>query len=184
MKLSKRLLLALTVFGLFQIQTLHASEIHLNIPGVPGESTSQAHQNQIDVLSWGWQISRPAPDMSTGGGGGSPAFYPVTIQKRVDIATPILMMKTLTGEIIDTVELSISRAPAGGPGAEYISIEMNGVTITSVETNSSADSDSPVFESITLVYRSICFTYLPMNADGTTGSPMETCWNLVTNTPE
>ena len=183
MKLSKRLLLALTVFGLFQIQTLHASEIHLNIPGVPGESTSQAHQNQIDVLSWGWQISRPAPDMSTGGGGGSPAFYPVTIQKRVDIATPILMMKTLSGEMIDGVKLNIYRPNSNGPqGAEYISIEMNGVTITSVETNSEADQ--PAYESITLVYRTICFTYRPMNADGTLGSPMETCWNLQTNTPE
>ena len=69
-----------------------APELFLKLDGIPGESARDRHANKIDVLSFSWGVSAPTD--------GRPSFQDFSFTKRVDRASPQLLIRAAGGQAI------------------------------------------------------------------------------------
>ena len=65
---------------------------YLKISDIKGESTDEAHQKWIDVLSVDWGFKRET-DRAGGGRSGRLEFHDLVVVKAVDSTSPSLMLK-------------------------------------------------------------------------------------------
>jgi len=79
-----------------------ALEMFLKLTGIEGESVDAKHKGEIDVLAWSWGLSTPeaASAAGAGAGAGRVKIENITIQKWVDIASPLLISSETTGKHI------------------------------------------------------------------------------------
>ena len=111
-----------------------AIDAFLKIDGIDGESTDQAHQAWIEVLSWSWGVSQPGQRMTTGTGlvnTGKPSFQVFTIGKRIDKASPKLFLGCATGKHIASASLDVAKVNGDGVAEEaYIHIKMSNLLVS------------------------------------------------------
>ncbi|MDR2212215.1 MAG: type VI secretion system tube protein Hcp, partial [Pseudomonadales bacterium] len=98
-----------------------AQDIFLKIDGIKGESQDSTHKDEIDVLKWRWEVFQESSMHSgSGGGSGKATVSDLTIEHRIDCASPNLMKFALTGRHIPQVMLVARKA--GGAPHEYLKI--------------------------------------------------------------
>jgi type VI secretion system secreted protein Hcp len=144
-----------------------APELFLRLDGIPGESTNSRHANEIDVLAYSWGVSAPA--------GARPAFQNLSITKRVDRASPSLLLSAAGNRVIPSATLSV-----GEPGAsaqDFLRYCMTNVRVEDLSTSGSA-GDRPT-ESVSLSYGTIFQSYRRQNPDGTLSTPFVGGFDLV-----
>lgn len=155
----------------------HADQIFLNFNGeIPGESVDESHKNEIDVLSWSWNMSR---DPGSGGGGPTPAqIRDIKVIKYVDKATPQLALRLLDGKGLSEANLIVRNT--GGKGAlEYLKIKMSDVVVTKVAQGGDQVA-ARASETVALSFSQVCITYTPL-VGGLPGAPSTTCWDIQSN---
>ena len=147
----------------------------LKIPGVDGESTDAGHKNEIEILSWSWGES----NSSTVVGGGGTGTGKVTMQdfhfvKKMDKATPKLMLACATGQHIAQAVLSVRR-PSSDPGGnpvEYLKVTFTDLLVRSYQTGGSSGDVIPT-ETLSLNFAAIKFEYTPYDpATGEAQAPV------------
>lgn len=146
-----------------------------NTGPVLGESVSESHPNAIDVQSYSMGVSNPISVSSgTGMGAGRASFSALSIIKRLDRSSPILLRDVALGSTFTTADLYVE--------------DLSGRLITWVHLNhvfmeSEQDSGGGQFptESLSMVFQSIFWTYYPQNSDGSSGSPTTGGWDAVRN---
>lgn len=82
-----------------------ADSIYIQIPGVPGESTSSLYpgnQNWSEINNVQFSVSRPVGSGAAGAGG-------ITFAKSGDSTSPILFGKVVTGAALGTVKIAYAR---------------------------------------------------------------------------
>ena len=132
-------------------------EMFLKLAGIDGESTDAKHKGEIDVLAWSWGLSQEAPSHTGGGGGaGRVNVENISIQKLVDLASPLLLSYSATGKRIATGTLT-TRKP-GKAAAEFLLFKMTDVVVTSVHVAVSQDTNQPA-ENVALSFRKVEFDY-------------------------
>jgi type VI secretion system secreted protein Hcp len=141
----------------------------LKIDGVPGESTTPGHEDEIEVLSWSWGMSNSGT-LGGGGSAGAVSFEDISITKEVDKATPLLMQKCASGQHVFQVFLYV--APAGSPMDNFLIIEIPEALVTSVKTSVPVGDAVPV-EEVTLNFAQVEITY-----DHPSEPPLSFCWDL------
>lgn len=155
-----------------------ANDLILRIEGsggtvaIAGESTLTNHTGEIDctAISWGAQRSSSTSVAN--------ANY-FTVTKRVDKATPLLMLGVFQGTHYPRAKFFV-RSQGASP-YDFLIVTMTDVVVMSQATN--AASDGSLAESISLSFASIKFDYQQLNADGTTnGGVVSAGWNIQTNT--
>ena len=161
-----------------------ALEMFLKLAGIAGESLDAKHKGEIDVLAWSWGLSTPEVSSAAGAGAGAGAgrvkIDNISIQKWVDIASPLLISSETTGKHITDGTLSTRKAlTAGKAGGDFLLFKMTDVIVTSVHVAASADTDRPT-ESITLSFAKFEFDYQPTKADGSLGPAGSVGWDIVT----
>ncbi len=141
-----------------------AASIFARIGTIKGESRDARHQDEIEVLSWSWGVSRP-DTMSHGGGGGAgkTSFHDFTFTHHVDKASPLLMRACATGEHIRDATITVRKAGKGQQ--EYLVITMTDVLVTSVSMSVSASEDATA-EGVTLTFAKVDLVYRPQKPDG------------------
>lgn len=146
-----------------------AQGIFLKIDNVKGESTEQAHKDEIEVLSWAWTQTIPTGSGGSGGGAsGKPSPPSISFKHYIDRASPSLMKLSLTGQRIRSAVLSIQKAGARPPvTSDYFKLEMEDV-IFSGFIQTGEDSNSRPAETVTLTCSKIKEEYIYSPA---TGSP-------------
>jgi len=165
-----------------------ATDVFLKLDGVEGEATDPEHSNEIDVLSWSWQIeneSKP-PSKSTSNkttpSNGANAMS-VVIQKYVDKATTPLMLKCATGKHSQDALLTVRKSDATGAPLHYMFIYMENVKVTSYSI--SGESESAPIENITLDFTSSNVVYQPQQReDGTTTPAVDFKWSIQSSAPK
>lgn len=159
-----------------------ALEMFLKLTGIAGESLDAKHKGEIDVLAWSWGLSQEvASAAGAGAGAGRVKIDNISIQKWVDIASPLLISFETTGKHITDGTLSTRKAgTAGKAGLDFLLFKMTDVIVTSVNVAASADTDRPT-ESITLSFGKFEFDYQPTKADGSLGPAGSVGWDVVTN---
>ncbi len=158
---------------------MSASDIHLKLNGIKGESTSVQHKDEIEVQNWAWGVtgSSPAP-----GGGGSSAgratFSDLRFMHNVDRASPELWKACATGRHIRDAVLSVAR-PSGG-AQDYLIIKLTDVVVTSVSMSDGSGDTFVPMESVGLAFAKVEYGYKPQNANGSLGTAVEFKFDLAT----
>jgi type VI secretion system secreted protein Hcp len=141
-----------------------AIELFLKLTGIDGESTDAKHKGEIDVLAWSWGLSHEVT--STGGGAtGRTKVDGVSIQKLVDLASPLLLSASAESKKISDGTLTTRKAGGG----EFLLFKMTNVVVTSVNVAASEATNAPT-ESVNLSFSKLEFTYQATNPNGTPGA--------------
>jgi type VI secretion system secreted protein Hcp len=152
----------------------------LKIPEIPGGSQEKGHEDEIEISSWSWGLSKPGGAGSgSGGAAGKPTFEDLSLQKQVDKASPGLAKACATGEHFREAELAAERG-AGRKLLDLIVIKLSDVTITGFQ-ESVEDVGSLPSDSFSIRFAKIDFSYTPQKADGSADSPVRWTWDLKTN---
>jgi len=98
----------------------------------------------------------------------------VTIVKRLDKASPKLMLAVVTGQHLGTITLSLSKG-----GTDYLVITLENAVASSFQSLGSNGGDPTPREQVTFNATKVTMQYQAQRADGTFDSPIITCFDLV-----
>lgn len=149
----------------------------LKLEGIEGESLDKKHAKEIDVLAWSWGATKPASITSSGITSGRLAFSDLHITKKVDKATPQLMLNCSLGKPIPTALLTCRR-PSGSGAIEFYKLQASKVSVTSLSEGASTGSDV-LTENVGFAFESITIDYFLIERTGTNDYFYE--WNLTEN---
>src|SRR5690242_8510892 len=156
-----------------------AQDIFIKINGIDGESQDSAHKSEIEVKSWGWEISQQSNmHMGSGGGAGKATIEDLSFEHLVDRASPNLMKYCLTGKHIDQAVLTVRKA--GGNPLEYLKITMSDVLVTRVHPSGS-NSENGIRELVRLSFSRVKQEYVVQNAQGGSGGAVTAGYDIKLN---
>jgi type VI secretion system secreted protein Hcp len=144
-----------------------ATNYYLRVPGIPGDSTVQAHVNDIDVQSFSWGVTASSTRAT---------FGDVTITKYVDPASPLLMKATANGQTFSSVTL-FAEKPGSTP-FEYYRLTLNNSNVKSFKQ--SGTRASGILDTVAFSYTKITLRHTRQLSTGSI-STVSACWDLVTN---
>ena len=150
-------------------------------PDLKGEAQSERHEDQIDVLSWGWGLSQSGVMHQAGGGGaGKASVQDLNVTKYVDAATPRLVLACLSGTQFQRATLTCLRVGGNGSRIPYVVIAMQRVIITAVD-HGGANGDEPFTEDLSLNFAEVFVRYTKQNQDGSVGEEVAIGWSIREN---
>lgn len=154
-------------------------DMFLKLDGIEGEAQDSTHKKEIDILAWSWGASQSGTThMGAGGGGGKANVQDLSFTHYVDSASHNLLQRVFDGKHIDTGVLVCRKA--GGKPLEYITIEMEDIMVTSVQTGGSGGEDRLV-ENVVLNFSKVKFTYKPQKEDGSADADKKAGWDIAEN---
>lgn len=157
-----------------------AQDIFLKIDGINGESLDSRHKDEIEVLSWNWEILQESTMHSgSGGGAGKATVKDLAFEHNVDRASPNLMKYALTGKHIDQAVLVMRKA--GGNPLEYLMITMNDVIVTRVRPTGSRNDAEKSREEVALSFAKVKQEYTVQNAHGGSGGAVTASFDIKGN---
>ena len=141
-----------------------ASDIHIKIGDVKGESLDDKHKGEIEVLSWSWgAVQQGTMAMGGGAGAGKVSFHDFNFQHTVDKASPVLWQACASGKHYPDATLTVRKA--GKDQQEYLIIKWKEVFVTSVSSNGTGEGGATM-ESVSLQGNKVELEYKPQKADG------------------
>jgi type VI secretion system secreted protein Hcp len=186
MKRSSSLLLAIAAVALFTTLPARAAAVDyfLKIDGIDGESADETHRGEIIIDSFSWGMSNSGTFSGGGGGGaGKVSMQDIHFTRRLDKASPKLMLACATGQHIPTAKLTCRKSGSDGSQVEYYTITLTDVLVSSVSTGGSSGDPLPT-ESISLNFTKIEWVYVPVGADGKPGEPVRAEYDLEAGTAQ
>jgi type VI secretion system secreted protein Hcp len=157
-----------------------ALDMFLKLDGIGGEASDAKHKGEIDVLSWSWGLSDPASP-AAGGGAGKVKVENISIQKLVDLASPLLLSFSAQGKHIKEGTLA-TRKGVKSSGDDFLMVKMTDVIVTSVQMAASKDASQPA-ESITLGFGKVELDYRQTKQDGSLGPETSFKWDVTAAKP-
>jgi len=155
-------------------------DMFLKLTGIDGESVDAKHKGEIDVLAWSWGLSESPPQTGSGGGGaGKVKAQDLSIQKLVDLASPLLLSYSAEGKHISDGTLT-ARQESKGAGQEFLVFKMTNVLVTSVSTAETSKDVRPG-ETVTLNFTKLDFDYRSFKQDGSVNQEKSFRWDFSTN---
>ena len=157
-----------------------AVEMFLKLAGIEGESSDAKHKGEIDVLAWSWGLSETVSASGGGGGAGRTKIESLSIEKLVDLASPLLLSFSAQGKHISDGILA-TRKPSK-VADDFLLFKMTDVIVTSVHVTASKETDQPA-ENIILNFGKLEFDYRPTKPDGSLGPATSFKWDVAANKP-
>ncbi len=150
-----------------------SADYFLKLDGVLGESASDKHRNEIQLLSFSWGASNPSRVIASGRTrAGRPTISDFTFTSTASTASPTLFADCVTGKNHPTAFITGLRSGEGGQ-VEFLKIRLSDVLISSYQT--SASSDVPT-DSASLSFRKIEYSIYSQS-----GTPVTGVWDVVRN---
>jgi type VI secretion system secreted protein Hcp len=150
--------------GPCEAPALSGVEVFLNLSGIPGDSASVRHPNEIVVTGIGWDfLSNPV----LGGGGDSgsapngTSVGPVCFVKNLDSASPKLMQAAASGQTLAQATFAFARAAA--QPADHLTLRLTDAMISSYRIGVGTDA---LKEKLSLVFARVRVEYKKQNPDG------------------
>jgi len=152
-------------------------DFFLRIDGIEGESTDAKHKGEIDVFSWSWGASNPVPAAPVGGGVGSGRvnIQDLHFTTRMSKASPRLFLACATGQHLKQARLSAVRA--GEKAAEFFSLTLSEVRISSYQSGGSEGSDIVPMDQVSLNAAKLAMEYKAVRPDGSFEPPVVAGWD-------
>lgn len=164
-----------------------AYDMFLRIDGIQGDSKDAKHQQWIEVNSYSHRISQaPGGALSAQGvhTGGRADHDDFAITKRLDSASPVLLLHCCNGKHIPSADFELCRAM--GDKTLFMKYTFRDLIVASVSPSGSASSDDPLpMEEITFRYGSIQWEYTPTDptSGGRVGPTKIAGWSTLENRP-
>jgi len=161
-----------------------AFDAFLEIDGIPGESTDDAHPDWIEILSYSMGIAQAASASASSGGGASAEranFQDFSIVKALDKASPKLAVACADGTHISSVVLELCRA--GGGQSEVHEYKLTDCIVSSFRPGGSGQGGETLpLEEVSFNYGKIEWNYIQQKrADGSGGGNVAAGWDLEKN---
>lgn len=150
-----------------------AIDTHIKFDGVDGEATHKDHKGEIEVLSWGWDVSNASHTAGGGSGKGKGQPGPLVFEHFYDKSSPVLAKRCADGKHFATV--TITGRKSGEGQKDFLKVTMKEVLITSVSPQGSQDGG--ISERVTMTYGDIEFAYKAQDDKGTMGGEVKFGWN-------
>lgn len=170
----KRTFLAAAFLALTTLLSPAASDYLLELDGIKGESTDDAHRGAIEISSFSWGVSNSS---TIGGGGtaGKATFKEFTVTKKTDASCPELFIRCATGQHIPSAVLHVRKAGTAGKPETYLKITLTDVLVSSYLSEGSAGTPGN-----TVPEQSISFSYAKIEYEYTTadGTAIKTGYDL------
>jgi type VI secretion system secreted protein Hcp len=156
------------------------SQIFVFIEGIAGESTIEGKTDHIDVLSFSFGASQSASvNQGAGARAGKASFQDFNFVKKLDKASPKLMLACASGQHIKEVVVT---ARKGGRTEDYLKITLTDVMISGYQEEA-AEADETGITKVSLNYGKVVFSYVPQNSDGSAAPPITSGWDILKNAP-
>ena len=149
--------------------------IYMFYDGVDGPVTTSGFEKSIEVTSFKWGFEREGNKALDGSSSWTrpPSVHEVTVRKRSDKTSTMLIQKGLAGEPASTVKFKFT-STAKDKVATYMAFELSSVIISNYEL---AGAEGTPEETLSLNFTKIMVTFTPRDA-GLTGSPTTTTYDL------
>src|SRR6478735_4201338 len=129
-----------------------ASDMFLKVAGVSGESSDSKHKGEMDVLSWSWGTSNGTAQTKRGKVP-SACIQDLELMKRVDSASPDLIMMSVTGGVATDATLTVRRSSLDSP-SNILVLKLTNVSVPAYQTGGDEDPNS-LIEHLTLHFDSL-----------------------------
>jgi type VI secretion system secreted protein Hcp len=161
-----------------------AVDMFMKIDGVDGESSDDAHDKWIEILSYSHGVKQPVSGASATGGrtGGRADFKDLEVEKTIDNSTCDLNIKCAKGEHIPKIELELCLAT--GDKHCFMKYELEDCIVTSITPGGSKTDEIKPTEKVTFAYGKIKWEYTPIDHAGAPGSSTDRTWSLEKNVQE
>ncbi|MDR0587437.1 MAG: type VI secretion system tube protein Hcp [Burkholderiales bacterium] len=157
----------------------------LSDPKVLGESQDGKHINWIEIENFDHAIHQGVSATASTAGGhpiGRATHDAITIEKAIDMSSPVLKQYCSGGQTFKTSKFEFFRADGEGQRVKLYEINLRNVVITDIIY--STGGDGLIRERISMVYSAIEWKYTKQkiagNQEGNTGG----AWNLNRNSTE
>ena len=154
-------------------------EVHLDIGKIQGESSSTAHPNEIEVVSWAWGLSNTAVRSAQGDTtkGGKASVGEISLVKHTDKSSPALVLAVTGCQTFPTATISLSKSTGGKKPEDYFVIKLTNAYISSLHL-SSPSAEGLGTETLTLNFQKIFMDYRQQNSMGILVSAASATYDL------
>jgi len=153
-----------------------STDSHIKFDGVEGESAHKDHKNEIEVVSWSWNVSQPAGPSGGGSGKGKAIPGDFVFTHKYDKASPVLAKHCASGKHFKDAKLTARKAGEGQK--DFLVLTMKEVFITSVQPAGGSGGD--IFENVSCSYKDIEFEYKAQDDKGGLGGSVKFGWDTAT----
>lgn len=153
----------------------------LKLEGVKGESQVKGFEGQLQLLAWSWGMSQSGTTHEgTGGGASKASVQDLSLTRRVDSASPTLILSCVKGKHFPSATLTMRKAGGDAP-LPYLIITLTDLIVTSVSTGSSGGEDFQT-ENVSLNFAAFEYSYQPQNNKGAKeGGAITVKYNIAKN---
>jgi len=147
---------------------------------VRGESSDSAHPDEIELLSYSWGVNQASSISAAGGLGASRvSVQDFSFVKRLDRATPALLLACCSGTHFRSVVFSLCRS--GADRTTFAQFKFEDVLVSSVATGGTPGGGEYVTESVSLAFAKFTVGYRAQTAQGAFDRPVFAGWDLIGN---
>ena len=151
----------------------------LKLDGIQGESQDSKHKNEIEIESFSWGANQTGTASHGGGmGAGRVQMQDFNFVKRIDKASPKLMLACANGEHVKSATLVCRKA--GKEQQEYLKITFTDLLVASYITNGSGGADVIPMDQIALNFSKVEFEYKEQKPDGSLGGAIKAFYDMKT----
>lgn len=155
-------------------------DIFLKIDGIDGESMDDKHKNEIEVLSWRWNIHQESTmHAGSGLGSGKVSVTNLSFEHYIDRASPNLFKYCSSGKHIPQAILVMRKA--GGNPLEYLKYTFTDLIIAMVSPSGSQGGEIASRESIELSFSTVKQEYVVQNQQGGSGGTITAGYDFKAN---
>jgi type VI secretion system secreted protein Hcp len=157
-------------------------DAYLLIEGIPGESTAAGYEKQIEILGFSHGVAQTTDISASSSGGattGRTHHSDFSINKAVDLASPVLLQRCCDGTHIPKVVLTLVRS-GGDNKVPFMTYTLTNLVVSNVSYSGS--KDGLPLESVSFNYGKVEWVYTQQKRAGGGGGGNTTgSWNLETN---
>src|SRR4051812_2065152 len=153
-----------------------SAKVFLELPGVPGESQVTGFENQIELDSFQLGVSNPV-QMGTEKVKGTPSFSELIVTKKLDAASPTLLLRTANMAPFPFARLRVTTSSAAG---ESTILRYCFTNVQATAFNQSSGGNVPI-ESVRLSYGTIVQSYTRQTPGGGKSDVFTTGWDVIGN---
>jgi type VI secretion system secreted protein Hcp len=152
----------------------------LKLDGIKGESQDKTHKEEIEIENFSWGATQTGTASHGGGmGAGRVQMADFHFTMTVNKASPKLMSACASGDHIKNAILTCRRA--GKDQQEYLKVTFTDILVSSYVTAGSSGDVVPM-DQISLNFTEIKFEYREQDEKGGLKGPIQSSYNMKTQT--
>ena len=159
-----------------------AIDVYIQIDGIKGEATDDAHMDWIACESVKWEITQPKSATASTSGGHTAercVHKDIVISKLADLSSPLLLQSCSSGKTIPKAKLEFMRADGEKAAIKYFEIELENVLISGVSP--SIVEGKFLTEEVSLKYSKVKWKYTQQKISGGAAGNTTGGWDLAAN---